>query len=350
MASPPAQKPEGYDDLLAELLVAVRDARVRAAVVVNRELVGLYWRIGRAILTRQARAGWGAKVIDRLAGDLAKAFPEMRGFSPRNLKYMGAFAESWPDEAIVQQLLHKLPWFHLCTLLDKVKNAEQRLWYVKKAVDSGWSRNVLVLHIERGLFEAQGKATTNFQATLPAPQSDLARETLKDPYKLDFLGIAEDAEERAIERGLVRHIRDFLLELGQGFAFVGNQVRLEIGGDEFVLDLLFYHLKMRCYVVIELKAGPFKAEYAGKLNFYLSAVDDLLRHPDDRPSIGIVLCKDRNDVVAEYALRGTSQPMAVSTFELTKAIPKELRGQLPSIEELEAELEDKAFDEPGDRA
>ena len=331
--------PEGYEELLQQVKQRVREARVRAALAVNSELVRLYWSIGRDILERQERQGWGAKVVERLAADLGREFPDSKSFSARNLLSMRRFAEAWPDPAIVKQLVSQLPWGHNIRLLQKVEDPEQRIWYAKKVIENGWSRNVLVLHIERGLFEATGEVRANFEATLPAPQSDLARETLKDPYKFDFLGIAEDAEERVIERGLVRHIRDFLLELGQGFAFVGNQVVLEVGAEPYRIDLLFYHLKLRCYVVIELKAGRFKPEQVGKLNFYLSAVDDLLRHPDDKPSIGMVLCKDRNDIVAEYALRGTSQPMAVSQFELTKTLPEELKGKLPSVEDLEAELE-----------
>ncbi len=348
MAGSPSRRPEGYDDLLRDLKDRVRAARVRAALAVNSELVLLYWSIGRDILERQGRLGWGAKVIDQLAADLRKEFPESKGFSSRNLKYMRSFAEAWPDREVVQQVVAQIPWGHNVRLLEKVAEREQRLWYARKTVENGWSRNVLVIHIERALFEAQGGATTNFASTLPAPQSDLARETLKDPYKLEFLGIAEDAEERAIELGLVRHIRDFLLELGQGFAFVGNQVPLRVGEEEFRIDLLFYHLKLRCYVVIELKAGRFRPERMGKLNFYLSAVDDLLRHPDDRPSIGLVLCKDREVTVAEYALRGTTQPMAVSQYELTKALPDDLKGKLPSVEDLEAELEDVSPAEQGE--
>lgn len=344
-----SKKPEGYDELLRDLKKRVREARVRAALAVNSELVRLYWSIGRDILDRQDRLGWGTKVLERMSADLRKAFPDIKGFSVRNLKYMRTLAREWPEGSIGQQLAAQLPWFHTCSLLEKVKEPEQRLWYAKKAIESGWSRNVLVIHIERGLFESQGSAPTNFEATLPAPQSDLARETLKDPYKLDFLGIGEEAEERVIERGLIRHIRDFLIELGQGFAFVGNQYPLQVGGEDFRIDLLFYHLKLRCYVVIELKAGKFKPEHMGKLNFYLSAVDDTLRHEDDQPTIGMVLCKDRSDIVAEYALRGTMQPMAVSQYELTKSLPEELKGKLPSVEDLEAELEEVRSDEDEDQ-
>jgi predicted nuclease of restriction endonuclease-like (RecB) superfamily len=333
--------PKGYEKFLGELKERIRSAQLRAAVSVNRELVLLYWQIGRDILARQKEHGWGAKVIDRLAGDLRREFPGMEGFSPRNLKYMRAFALAWPDEPIVQQPAAQIPWFHHCVLLDKVKDQSQRQWYVQETIKNGWSRNVLVHWIESDLYGRRGKASTNFDRSLPRPESDLARELLKDPYDFQFLATAREAEEREIERGLVAHIREFLLELGAGFAFLGQQFRLEVGGEEFFLDLLFYHVKLRCYVVLELKAGPFKPEYAGKMNFYLSAVDDLLRHPDDEPSIGIILCKTKNQVVAEYALRDLSKPVGISSYitKLVESLPKELRGSLPSPKELEAELE-----------
>lgn len=335
---PPRTLADGYDDLLHALRDRVRAARVTAVTAVNRELVLLYWSIGRDILDRQRRLGWGAKVIDQLARDLRRELPGTKGFSARNLKYMRGFAEAWPEESIVQAPLAQLTWYQNLALIEKVSGAEKRLWYAQKAIENGWSRNVLVLHIERDLFAAQGGAITNFATTLPPTESDLARELLKDPYKLDFLGIADDASERVLETGLVRHIRDFLLELGQGFAFVGSQVPLTVDGETFFLDLLFYHLRLRRFVVVELKIGRLRPEHTGKLNFYLSAVDDLLRHVDDLPSIGMVLCKDRSATVAEYALRGTTQPMAVSQFVLTKALPRELVDQLPSTASLEAEL------------
>jgi predicted nuclease of restriction endonuclease-like (RecB) superfamily len=336
--------PEGYEELLGQLKERIRSAQLRAALAVNRELVVLYWQIGRDILTRQEHEGWGTKVIDRLAGDLRRAYPDMTGLSPRNLKYMRAFAEAWPEEAIVQQLAAQIPWFHNCILLDKVKDREERTWYIGKTIENGWSRNVLVHWIESDLYERQGKAWTNFEKTLPPPQSDLARETLKDPYKFEFLSITGDAEERALQKGLLEHIQQFLIELGAGFAFVGQQYPLEVGGEDFFIDLLFYHLKLRCYVVIELKTTAFKPEYAGKMNFYLSAVDDLLRHPDDKPSIGIILCKAKNHVVAEYALRDLAKPVGVSSYitKLVEALPASLRGSLPSPKELEAELKKKA--------
>ena len=346
---PLAQLPIGYPELLESLKARIRQAQIRATLSVNRELVLLYWHIGREILQRQEREGWGAKVIDRLALDLGREFHEMKGFSPRNLKYMRAFAEAWPDEQIVQQAAAQIPWFHNVVLLEKVEDPAERLWYVRQTIEYGWSRNVLVHQIESKLYERQGKAITNFERTLPAPQSDLARSLLKDPYVFDFLTLGPQAQERDLEQALLNHLRDFLLELGKGFALVGSQYCLEIGGDEFYIDLLFYQLRLRCYVVIELKVGEFKPEYAGKMNFYLSAVDDLLRHPEDRPSIGLILCKSRNRLVAEYALRDLSKPMGVATYALTRALPKDLRSSLPTVEEIEAELAEVVKQKPGQK-
>ncbi|HEX8829043.1 MAG TPA: PDDEXK nuclease domain-containing protein, partial [Xanthobacteraceae bacterium] len=276
--------------------------------------------------------------IDQLARDLKAAFPDMRGFSPRNLKYMRALAQAWPDEEFVQQPAAQLPWFHLCTLLDKVKNPDDRSWYAGKALEHGWSRQVLVMQIETAAHARSGSAITNFDERLPPPQSDLAREALKDPYVFDFLGLAENAQERDIEQALTRHITRFLLELGAGFAFVGRQYRLDVGGDEFFIDLLFYHLKLRCYVVVELKTTPFKPEYAGQLNFYLSAVDAQLKAPEDQPTIGLLLCKEKNRLVAEYALRGVAKPMGVAEYQLLREVPASLETTLPSIDQIEAEL------------
>lgn len=298
----------------------------------------LYWHIGRDILARQAEQGWGAKVIDRLAHDLRTTFPDMKGFSPRNLKYMRAFAEAWPDETFVQAVLAQLPWYHHLALLDKLPGPETRKWYVAKAIEHNWSRNVLVMQIEARLLERSGQAVTNFPATLPAPQSDLARESIKDPYRFDFLGLTDEAQEREIEGALVRHVTDFLLELGAGFAFVGRQVLLNVGGDEFFINLLFYHLKLRCYVVIELKGGKFKPEHLGQLGFYLTAVDTQVKHPDDGPTIGLLLCKGKNKVVAEYALRNNVQPLGVAEYQLVESLPAELQTSLPSIEQIEREL------------
>ncbi len=301
-------------------------------------MVLLYWGIGKDILARQKEEGWGASVIARLAKDLHSEFPDMRGFSPRNLKYMRAFAAAWPDLAIVQQLVAQLPWGHNVRLLDRVSQPEERLWYAAQTLTHGWSRNILLMQLESGLYARSGKALTNFHATLPQPQSDLAQQLLKDPYNFDFLTLTQQAQERDLERELLAHLRQFLLELGVGFAFVGSQVPLEVGGEAFRLDLLFYHLKLRCFVIIDLKMGPFKPEYAGKMNFYLSAADDLLRHPEDQPSLGLILCRTRNRIVAEYALRDVAKPLGSAEFRHLETLPEQLKGTLPTIEELEAEL------------
>lgn len=330
--------PAGYTDLLEDLKKRIRTTQLRAGLFVNKELILLYWDIGRRILQRQQQEGWGAKVIDKLARDLVREFPDMKGFSSRNLKYMRAFAEAYPIKEFVQEVLAQITWYHNITLLDKVKDPVEREWYIRQTIQHGWSRNVLVHQIESGLYRRQGKAITNFDRTLPSPRSELARQILKDPYIFDFLGIGEEAKERDIEKALLEEIRAFLLELGLGFAFVGSQYHLEIGDEDFYIDLLFYHLRLRCFVVIELKVGEFQPEYAGKMNFYLSAVDDLLRHEEDLPSIGIILCKAKNKVVVEYALRDTRKPIGVSGYKLTETLPKKLKGSLPSIEELETSL------------
>lgn len=330
--------PHGYADWLTDLKSRIHSAQQRASLAVNRELVLLYWQIGRDILERQAREGWGARVIDRLAHDLRAAFPEMKGFSSRNLKYMRAFAGAWPDEQFVQEVLAQLPWYHQLALLDKLDDPGIRRWYANSAITHAWSRNVLVMQIEARAHVRTGQAVTNFEQRLPAPQSDLARESLKDPYRFDFLGLGREAQERDIERGLVDHISRFLLELGAGFAYVGRQVHLDVGGEDFYLDLLFYHLKLRCYVVVELKAGDLRPEHVGQLNFYLAAVDEQMRAPQDAPTIGLLLCKGRNKVVAEYALRNTVAPIGVAQYELATALTKNLQGGLPSIEQIEREL------------
>ena len=330
--------PAGYADWLADLKGRIHGAQQRATLAVNRELVLLYWQIGRDILQRQAAQGWGAKVIERLAQDLRVAFPEMKGFSRANLMYMRAFAQAWPDAEIVQQAVGQLPWGHNLVLLAKLKAPDMRLAYAQAAIEHGWSRNVLNIHIETRRLERSGQAITNFEASLPQPQSDLARESLKDPYRFDFLGLSDEAHEREIEGALVKHVTEFLLELGAGFAFVGRQVLLDVGGDDFFIDLLFYHLKLRCYVVIELKAGKFKPEHLGQLGFYLTAVDAQVKHPDDGPTIGLLLCKSRNKVVAEYALRDTAQPLGVAEYKLLESLPAELKTNLPSIAQIEREL------------
>ena len=338
----PLALPEDYADWLAQLKGQIAQARQRAALAVNAELVQLYGRIGCDILQRQQAQGWGAKVIDRLARDLKDAFPDMRGWSPSNLKYMRFFAQHCPDGQFGQQPADQLPWFHIVTLLTQLDNAGDREWYAAQTVQHGWSRTTLSLHIKNRLQQRQGSAVTNFQARLPATESALARETLKDPYLFDFLGLGDDAHERDIENGLIRHITRFLLELGAGFAFVGRQFRLEVAGDEFFIDLLFYHTRLKCYVVVELKATAFKPEHAGQLNFYLAAVDAQVKAPDDTPTIGLLLCKQQNRLVAEYALSGIDKPIGVAEYQLLRDLPATLEQSLPSIADIEAELSNDA--------
>lgn len=332
------QIPENYAAFLDELKTRINDARLRASLAVNKELVLLYWSIGRDILAKQRDEGWGSQVIGRLARDLGAEFPGSKGFSLRNISYMRSFAQAYPDEQFVQQLVAQIPWGHNIRILDHLKKPEEREWYIRKTIENGWSRNVLELQIESRLYERQGKAPTNFSRTLPPPQSDLAQGVLKDRYNFEFLGILEAADERKIERGLVENLKAFLLELGKGFAFLGSQYALEIAGEDYRLDLLFYHVKLRCYVVFELKNGKFKPEYAGKMNFYLSAVDDMLRRPDDKPSIGIILCRTHHEVAVEYALRDVSKPMGISGFRVTQSLPRRLEESLPTIEELSAQI------------
>jgi len=331
--------PQNYIEWLNDLKHQIHTAQQRAILAVNREMILLYWHIGHDILTRQSEQGWGSKVIERLAHDLRTAFPDMKGFSTRNLKYMRSFAEVWTDISIVQQAVAQLPWGHNLVLLDKLNNNETRVWYAQKAIENCWSRNMLVMQIENNLIGRQGKAVTNFEMRLPKPQSDLAIESLKDPYRFDFLGLGESAQEREIEKALINHVTDFLLELGAGFAFVGKQVHIEVGGDDFFIDLLFYHLKLRCYIVIELKTGDFKPEHLGQLGFYLTAVDRQIKTDYDTATIGLLLCKNKNKVVAEYALADKMQPMGISEFKLMESLPNELKTQLPSIEDIERELE-----------
>ena len=335
-----AMMPADYVQWLADIKNRVLTARHKAVLAVNAELVSLYWHIGRDILQRQAAQGWGSKVIDRLGRDLREAFPEMKGFSRANLLYMRAFAEAWTDFEIVQHAVGQLPWGHNVLLINRIKEQEARLFYVQKAIAENWSRATLEVHIKNRLHERQGKAVTNFAARLPAPTSALAQETLKDPYLFDFLSLGEDAQEREIENALMQHITRFLLELGNGFAFVGRQYRLEVNGDEFFIDLLFYHTRLKCYVVVELKATAFKPEHAGQLNFYLAAIDAQIKAPDDHPTIGLLLCKTQNRLVAEYALSGIDKPIGIAEYELVRALPEPLVTNLPTVEQLENELSD----------
>ncbi|NMR20664.1 YhcG family protein [Cellulomonas fimi] len=334
--------PDGYRAWLDGLKSRVHAAQQRAALAVNAEMLHLYWQIGNDILVRQSEQGWGRKVVERLSHDLRSAFPDMKGFSRANLMYMRAFADAWPEEAIVQQAVGRIPWSHSLVLLTKLKTPEERLAYAEAAVRHGWSRNVLAIQIERHVVERQGQAVTNFESTLPTPHSDLGRESLKNPYLFDFLGLGDEAGEREIENALVAHVTEFLLELGAGFAYVGRQVHLQVGEEDFYLDLLFYHLTLRRYVVVELKAGTFEPEYLGRLGFYLTAVDAQVKHEHDGATIGLLLCKSKDKVVAEYALRGTAQPLGVAEYQLVESLPEQLQVAMPTIEQIEAELQGDA--------
>lgn len=339
--------PDNYRRFLQSLKDRICSAQVKAALAVNQELILLYWQIGREILDRQQQEGWGTKVIDRLAKDLKRDFPEMTGFSARNLKYMRAFADAYPDGQLVQQVLSQIPWGHNVRLLDALKDPDERLWYARQTIENGWSRNVLLMQIEQGLHNQTSAAITNFERTLPPDQSDLAKNLIKDPYNFDFLTLAADAQERDLEQSLLSHIRDFLLELGVGFAFVGSQYPIQVGTKEYAIDLLFYHLKLRCFVVIDLKLGEFEPEFSGKMNFFVSAVDDLLRHGDDQPTIGMILCKSNDATVAEYSLRDVNKPIGVATHRLGRELPADLQGTLPTVEQLEQQLESAQLPEPG---
>lgn len=333
-----------YANFLNGLKQRIRSAQVKAALAVNQELIHLYWQIGHEVLTRQQEQGWGGKVIERLAQDLKREFPDLAGFSKTNLKYMRAFAEAYSEEEISQRSVDQLPWRHNIALFTKLKEPEARFWYAQKALENGWSRDILVMQIESNLFERQGGAITNFERSLPAPQSDLARQLIKDPYNFDFLTLAEDARERELERALIDHIRDFLMELGLGFAFLGSQYPLVVSGKEYRLDLLFYHVHLHCYVVIDLKTGEFEPEYSGKMSFYVAAVDNLLRSDRDDPTIGIILCKTRDKTTVEYALQGSQQPIGVSTYQTQSQLPPSFQENFPTVEQLEMELSNAVED------
>ena len=330
-----------YGDFLQSLKSRIEQAQIKAALAVNAELVLLYWHIGREILERQKAQGWGAKVIEQLSKDLRSEFPQMKGFSRTNLLYMRGFAEAYPDEQIVQQAAGQIPWFHNCVILDKIKVAKEREFYIRKTIENGWSRSILVLQIESKLYERQGKAVTNFEMTLPPAQSDLATQLLKDPYNFDFLTLHDEAVERDLENALLDNLRKFLIELGVGFAFVGSQYHLEVGDQDFYIDLLFYHLKLRAFVVVDLKMREFKPEDAGKMSFYLTATDKTLKHETDAPTIGMILCKTKNKLVAEYALQNINSPIGVSEMQLAEALPENLKGSLPTIAEIEKELNEE---------
>jgi predicted nuclease of restriction endonuclease-like (RecB) superfamily len=365
---------KNYYDILESLKEKIRIGRQKAASLVNTQLLGIYWEIGNTILQQQQKEGWGTKVIDRLTADLKTEFPDMKGLSVRNIKYMRAFAEAYPQfvqpvaaqiqtieghanpivqatpaqlrnvteksqNQFVQGSLAQLSWYHHTTLLDKVKNAATRIFYVRKTIENGWSRNMMAHQIESGLHLRQGKAITNFELTLPKPQSDLAKETLKNPYVFDFLGVGEEMQERELEKALVQHIKRFMLELGRGFTYAGNQYNLRVEGDEYFLDLLFFNYHLDCFVVFELKVGEFKPEFAGKLNFYINTIDEQIKLPHHKQTIGVLLCKTPNETVVKYALKGIETPMGVTEYELTNALPKQLKAEMPTIEELEQEME-----------
>ncbi len=357
-----------YSQLLTRIKDRIRHAQVKATLSANAEMILMYWDIGRMIHERQQHKGWGAKVIPKLAQDIRNELPEIKGFSERNIGRMIAFYREYPDlkkklpQAVakltpdtsssnlpqpvanlpsavnLQHLVTQIPWGHHILLMEKIKDISVRLWYMCQSIEYGWSRNVLGLMLQNNLHKRQGEAITNFEKRLPDPQSDMARQALKDPYIFDFLTLTEPFQERELETELVKHLEKFLLELGQGFAFVGRQYHIEIGNKDFYIDLLFYHLKLRCFVVIELKKGAFKPEYAGKINFYCSVVDDLLKHTSDQPTIGLILCQEKNRILAEYSLRDIQKPIGVSEYELTRALPDNLKSSLPTVEEIEKEL------------
>jgi len=341
-----------YYSWLKELKHKVRLVQIKAAVKVNSELLQFYWELGQDIADKQRNAKWGDGFLKQLSIDLSSEFPDMKGFSLSNLKYIkqwylfysqeiGKSQQAVGQKPIAKQAVSQLvqiPWGHNIAIISKCKNLDEALFYIQKTIQNNWSRSVLTHHIESDLFKREGKAITNFKATLPEPQSDLARETLKDPYNFDFLTLTEKYNEKELENALINHVTKFLLELGAGFSYIGQQYKLEVSGDEFFIDLLFYHVKLHCYVVVELKAVKFKPEFAGKLNFYVSAVDGILKSEQDNTSIGILICKSKNDTVVEYALKDVHKPIGVSEYIITKNLPDEFKSSLPSIEEIEAEL------------
>lgn len=351
-----------YSATLRTLKEKIKQARLRSSISVNKELLSVFWEIGNVVLQQQKTEGWGTKVIDRLANDLKSEFPDMQGFSSRNIKYMRAFAEAYPHFSIVQEPLaqinksfqkskiakttlitqwplEQLTWYHHITLLDKIKDLKTRYFYMQKTIENGWSRNVMVAQIESTLHKRQGNAINNFETTLTPPQSDLAKEALKSPYVFDFLNMSETIQEKDLEKGLIQHFEKFMLELGRGFALMGRQYKLVVKGDEFFLDLIFYNHQLRCFIVFELKVGDFKSDYAGQLNFYINAVDEQLKGADDAPTIGVLLCKTPNETVVKYSLHGIKSPMGVAEYQLAEALPKHLKSEIPSIAELEAEID-----------
>ncbi len=332
-------KHKDYSAFIENIKQRVHGAQIKAAVSVNQELLHLYWDLAARIVEQQKQSAWGDGFLEQLSKDLQEEFPEMKGFSKRNLELMRQWYRFWSSEpSIAQQLVSQIPWGHNLVILSKTESREEALFYVQKTIQNNWSRAVLTHQIEGGLFEREGKALTNFQATLPKFQSDLALQTLKDPYNFDFLTITEKHNEKELEDALIGHVTKFLLELGTGFAFIARQYPLHIGGDDYCIDLLLYHARLHCYVVVELKAVKFKPEFAGKLNFYVSAVDGELKSEQDNPTIGSLICKSKNKTVVEYSLKDVHKPIGVSEYTIIKNLPDELKSSLPSIEEIEAEL------------
>jgi predicted nuclease of restriction endonuclease-like (RecB) superfamily len=380
-----------YRSIVAELKEKIRSARSQAVFTVNRQLLTLYWEIGHTISRQEKSEGWGAKVVETLSKDLSTEFPDLKGLSPRNLRYMRDFAVAYPQFGILQAPLAKLPdssaqpaqppllhpsvakletasilqaplaklsdiqsilgqisWYHHITLLEKVKSLDERIFYIRKTIENGWSRNVMLHHIGSNLYKRQGRALTNFEATLPQHQSILAKETLKNPYIFDFLSISEEMQERDVEQSLIRHIRKFMLELGKGFAYVGNQYNLNVDGDDYFLDLLFYNYHLHCFVIFELKIGDFKPEYAGKLNFYVNTVNEQIKGKSDNPTIGVLLCKTPNDTVIRFTLKGISTPLGVADYKLAQSLPQKFKSQMPTVKELEEALEGDLEKSPSD--
>jgi len=340
-----------YFNTLDEIKSQIAKSQTRTFFSVNYQMILLYWKVGEIIDKRQQNEGWGSKIIPQLSKDITNDFPALKGFSERNIKRMLRFYREYKNTpkaqneivpqtvAQIDELIFFIPWSHNIVLIEKIKDKQKRLFYMKKILEEGYSRNVLIHQIESGLFERSANATHNFAHTLPKPESDLAHEMLKDPYLFDFLSLEEPYRERELELGLIEHLEKFLLELGVGFSFVGRQYKLEVGENEYYLDLLFYHFKLRCFVVIELKAGEFIPEYAGKLNFYCNVVNKVLKHPEDKPTIGLILCKNKDKLLAEYSLEGIERPIGISQYQLSKALPNELKSSLPTVEEIESELE-----------
>jgi len=339
--------PDGYGDFILAIKSQITKQRVRSLITANSEMILLYWYIGKSILDKQKTEGWGSKVIDRMAYDIKDMFPEMSGFSSRNLKYMRKFAECWPEIEIVQRCVAQIPWRTNITLLDKLNDNRLRLWYAQKVVEEGMGRDMLVLQIESQLHDRQGSLVNNFTQTLPPLKSDLTKQIFKDPYIFDFLGTDIPRLEYELEQKLIDHIQKFLIELGNGFAFVGRQVPIEFDNTEYYIDLLFYHLKLRCFIVVELKSGAFKPEFVSKLNLYQNIVNDVLKHQDDSPTLGLLLVKEKNKLLVEYSLMNNLNPTGVANWKnaIVSHLPDNFKGSLPSIEEIESELNQDLINE-----